>query len=101
LLAVSNRLTNLAHALCQRFIGYDDIGPDRLQQLILGHQAIWILHEKTQQLEALAAERNLTIPSAQQAARDIKRISLELEHLEPPPDYGGPSIISARFAAST
>ena len=68
--------------MCQRFVGYDNIWPDRLEQLVLGHQAIWILHEIAQQLEALAAKRNLAIRGSQRVACDIQRKSLELEHLE-------------------
>jgi hypothetical protein len=56
--------------------------PDRPEQLVLGHQAVRILHEIAQQLEALAAERDLAIRGSQRVARDIQRISLELEHLE-------------------
>ena len=81
LLAVTDGLANLAHATCQRLVGYDNIRPDRLEQLLLGHQAIRILHEIAQQLEALRAKRKLAIRGSQRVPRDIQRISLELEHL--------------------
>jgi hypothetical protein len=66
----------------QRFVSHDNIWPDRLEQLLLGHQAIWILQEIAQQLEALPAKRNLAIRGSQRVACNIERISLELEHLE-------------------
>jgi hypothetical protein len=84
LLAVTEGLPNLAHAMRQRFVGYDNIRPDRLEQLLLGQQAIWIFHEIAQQFEALATKRNLAIPGSQRVPHDIERISLELKHLERP-----------------
>ncbi len=81
--AVTDGVTHLAHAMRQRFLGYGHIRPDRLQQLFLGHQAIRILREIVQQLEALPPQRNLAICASQRVARDIERISSELQHLEP------------------
>src|SRR5262249_58360411 len=51
----------VASVMAWSFVGYDNIWPDRLEQLLLGHQAIPILHEIAQQLEALASKRNLAI----------------------------------------
>src|SRR5215471_5724355 len=82
LLAVTDGLTNVAYAMRQRFVRDDDIRPDRLEQLLRGHQAIRILHEIAQQLEALRPKCNLAIRGSQRVPRDIQRISLELEHLE-------------------
>src|SRR5262249_28771479 len=39
LVAIANGLAHFAHAMRQRFVGYGDIRPDRLEQLLLGHQA--------------------------------------------------------------
>jgi hypothetical protein len=82
LLAVTDRLANLAHATRQRFFGYNNIRPDRLEQLLLGHQAIRILQKIAQHLEILRAKRNLAIGGPQRVPRDIQRISLELEHCD-------------------
>src|SRR5215468_4215235 len=81
LLAVTDRVANLTDAAHQRFVGYGHIRPDRLEQLLLGHQAIGILHKIAQQLEVLGAKRNLAIGGSQRVPRDIQRISLESEHL--------------------
>jgi hypothetical protein len=67
--------------MCQRLIGHGHVRPDRLEQLLLGHKAIGILHEIAQQLEALRTQRNLAIRGSQRVARDIQRVSVESEHL--------------------
>jgi hypothetical protein len=82
LLAVSDGLTNLAYAMRQGLVGYDHVWPDRLDQFLLGHQAIRILHEIAQHLEALRTQLNIAVRGTQRAARDIQRIALELEHLK-------------------
>jgi hypothetical protein len=69
--AVTDRLANLAHTTRQRFVGYDHIRPDRLEQLLLGHEAIRILHKIAQQFEILRAKRNLAIGGSQRVSRDI------------------------------
>src|SRR5262245_62158483 len=66
----------------QGFLRGYSIRPDRLQQFLLGYHAVWIFREIAQQLEILPPQRNLPIRGSQRVARDIERISLELQHLE-------------------
>jgi hypothetical protein len=82
LLAVTDGLTNLADAMCQGLVGYHDVRPDRLDQFFLGHQAIRILHEIAQHLEAFRAQSNFAIRGSQRATGDVQRIALEFEHAE-------------------
>jgi hypothetical protein len=81
LVGIANGFAHFAHAMCQRLVRHVHVGPDSLKQLLPGHEAIGILQEIAQQLEALRAQRNLAIHGSQHIARDIQRISLELEHL--------------------
>jgi hypothetical protein len=81
LLAVTDGLTNLAHAVCQRLVGHDHIRPDRLHQLLLGYNTVSVFKQITQDLERLWAQLKLAVRRSQRAVCDIQRISLELEHL--------------------
>jgi len=66
----------------QRLVGHGDVWPDRLEQLLLGHEAVRVLHEIAQHLEGLSTKLHVAIRGAQRAAGDIERISFESEHLE-------------------
>jgi hypothetical protein len=81
LLAVANRLANLAYAMHQCVVGQDHIRPDGSYQLVLGHETIGVFNKTAQNLEALRPQRNLAISGSQRAVSDIERISLELKHL--------------------
>src|SRR5262249_44941263 len=80
--AVTEGLPDLAHAMRQRFVGHDDVRPNRLGQLLFRDWPIGILHEIAQHFEALRTKLNCPICGAQRPARSIQRKALELEHLE-------------------
>src|SRR5262249_59612091 len=82
LLAVTDGLTNLAHAVCQRLVGHDHIRPDRLHEFLLGYNPVSVFKQIAQDLERLWAQLNLAVRGSQRAPFDIQRISLESEHSE-------------------
>jgi hypothetical protein len=51
-LAVTDRLANLADAMHQCVVGHAHIWPDGVYQLILGHQTIGVFDKTAQNLEA-------------------------------------------------
>src|SRR5215831_9938074 len=61
LIAVAQRQSHFADALCQRFIRHNDARPDGLDQLVLGYQSAGVLDEITQHLKAFRPEVDLSI----------------------------------------
>ena len=70
--------TSLMHRV-REFVAHNDIGPNRLDYFILGHKAVSVFNEVTQNVEALWPQLNIPIVRAQAAAREIKCKSFKLK----------------------
>jgi hypothetical protein len=81
LLSIVKRDTHVADAAGQRFISHDDVGPDRLNELVLRYQPARVLDEIAQNLEALRPQLDLAIVRAEAASPQIELVSLEAKGL--------------------
>jgi hypothetical protein len=61
-------------------ICHGHVGPDCLDQLFLGYQAVRVFDEVTQDLEGLWTQFYLAICGAQQAPVGVKRVACKLVH---------------------
>src|SRR5260370_8020855 len=78
---VADGIADLAHTMRQRFVGHDHVRPDRLDELLLGHQATSVLNEIAQDLECPRAQFDDAISRPERTARRIERISLKPVHI--------------------
>ena len=71
---VADRLARGVNAAGQRRIGHDPAAPDRRDEIVLGDDAIAVLHHVDQQVEYLRLDCNRLGAAAQLAPVDIKRV---------------------------
>ena len=79
LIHVAERKPHVAHTSAERIVAHNDIGPNRFEDFILGHDAVSVFSEVTQHVEALWTQLNIPIVRAQAAARAIECKSFKLK----------------------
>jgi hypothetical protein len=79
LLVVTEGVADLSDAVRKDVVSHDNVGPDRLDQIFLGHDTVGILHEKAQNFEALGPQLDFTICGSQGASRNVERKAFKLE----------------------
>jgi hypothetical protein len=74
---VAKRLPDIADAARDGFIRHDHVGPDGLDQLLLGDRAPGVVDQVAQHLEALAPQLDRALAPVQGQAVEIEKVGAE------------------------
>jgi hypothetical protein len=82
---VADRLAHRVDVACERRLGDDASGPDRIQKGILADDVLAVLHEVEQEIENLRADRHdLGIPGQLPPIRVERKVFEQVLHLRAP-----------------
>ena len=93
---VVDRPANLADADLEGGIADEHVGPDGIEQLLLGDEPPRVLHEIAQHVERPGCQRNVLAVASQAGVREIERTRSEDEH----PVLGGLERLSGTHDAT-
>src|SRR5215207_4114000 len=74
---ISELFTQLPDALNKRVISHDDVRPDGLEKLLLGHQPSSVFRQISKDLERLGRQVDVLLTNPEATAREIEREAVE------------------------